>query len=353
MRVIVIGGGIMGLASAWALCRRGHEVALYEQGPLPNPLASSCDQHRLIRFTYGAMTGYARMVADAYAAWERLWADLGQSHYVASGTLVVARDADDWVEQSIACLRQLDLPVERWTAADVARRLPFLDLGRPRCALYTPTGGVLFAERILQDLADLLTRRGVALHRQTPVAELDPVRAAIRTADGRADRADALIVAAGPWTAALLPAFATRVTPSRQVALYLDPPGELQAAWAAAPMLLDQIEAAEGGFYAVPPVGGTGAQGRRPRLFAERRSGPGARADRGRAGDRFGARRLAPAGFRPLSGARGQNLLLQRHRGRSLHRRALRAGVGAGRLLRPRLQVRRAARRAAGGGARG
>jgi glycine/D-amino acid oxidase-like deaminating enzyme len=35
--VVVVGGGIMGLASAWALRRRGHDVALYEQGPLPKP----------------------------------------------------------------------------------------------------------------------------------------------------------------------------------------------------------------------------------------------------------------------------------------------------------------------------
>jgi sarcosine oxidase len=31
----------MGLCTTWALVRAGHEVALYEQGPIPNPLASS------------------------------------------------------------------------------------------------------------------------------------------------------------------------------------------------------------------------------------------------------------------------------------------------------------------------
>ena len=41
MKAIVVGGGIMGLATAWALAREGHAVALFEQGPLPNPLASS------------------------------------------------------------------------------------------------------------------------------------------------------------------------------------------------------------------------------------------------------------------------------------------------------------------------
>jgi glycine/D-amino acid oxidase-like deaminating enzyme len=257
MRVIVVGGGIMGLSCAWALVRRGHRVTLYEQGPLPNPLASSHDQHRLIRFTYGAMTGYARMVVDAYAAWQRLWADLGRSHYLPSGTLVVAREAGGWVESSLAGLEQLALPVERWTAADLARRLPFLDLGTPAFALFTPTGGVLLAERILQDLGRHLAAEGVALHARTPVAEVDPARALIRTVAGREDQADALVIAAGAWAPALLPALGPRVTPSRQVALYLEPPAELQAAWAAAPMLLDQIEATAGGFYAVPPVAGT------------------------------------------------------------------------------------------------
>ncbi len=258
MRVIVVGAGIMGLCSAWALQRAGHQVALYEQSEkIPNPLASSTDQHRLIRYPYGAMTGYARMVRDAYAAWERLWRDLGRKHYRATGTLVVAHELDGWVEASIGGLEELGLPYERWTPAELARRLPFLHLSSARFALFTPTGGILFAERILQDLADLLAGRGVALHRHVPVAEVDPVRAVIRTADGREERADALVIAAGPWSPDLLPALADRVTPSRQVALYLEPPAEWRAAWAVAPMLLDQIEAAAGGFYAVPPVDGT------------------------------------------------------------------------------------------------
>ena len=95
------------------------------------------------------------------------------------------------------------------------------------------------------------------MRRQTPIAGLDVARAAVGTADGKEDRGDALVIAAGPWTPDLLPALAGRITPSRQVALYLEPPALLQAAWAAAPMLLDQIEAAAGGFYAVPPIDGT------------------------------------------------------------------------------------------------
>jgi glycine/D-amino acid oxidase-like deaminating enzyme len=257
LRVIVVGGGIMGLCTAWALQRAGHGVTLYEQGPIPNPLASSTDQHRLIRYPYGAMTGYASMVQDAYAAWDRLWSDLGRSHYWPTGTLAIAHELDGWVEASIGSLEAQGLPYERWTPAELADRLPFVNLPSARFALFTPTGGVLLAARILEDLAHFLIGRGVALHGHTAVVEVDPVRAAIRTADGREDRADALVLAAGPWTPDLLPALARRITPSRQVALYLEPPAELGAAWAAAPMLLDLIAAAAGGFYAVPPVEGS------------------------------------------------------------------------------------------------
>ena len=77
MKTIIIGGGIMGLATAWGLARQGHDVELFEQGPLPNPLASSMDEHRLIRHPYGTHAGYARMIDEAYAAWDLLWNDLG------------------------------------------------------------------------------------------------------------------------------------------------------------------------------------------------------------------------------------------------------------------------------------
>jgi glycine/D-amino acid oxidase-like deaminating enzyme len=257
MRVIVIGGGIMGLCIAWALRRARHEPVLYEQGPIPNPLSSSYDEHRLTRFTYGAMTGYARMVHDAHGAWERLWADLGHSHFHPTGTLIVAREDDGWVRASERCLEAMGLPLETWPPGVLAERLPFLRFAGTHFALFTPTGGVLFAERILTDLARWLSEQAVEVQAGTPVTEVDTDHGALRTAAGATDRADALVVAAGPWSPRLLPALRGRVTPSRQVALYLEPPADALAGWRAAPMVLDQIEAARGGFYAVPPVAGT------------------------------------------------------------------------------------------------
>ena len=42
--------------------------------------------------------------------------------------------------------------------------------------------------------------------------------------DGSIVGADAVIVAAGPWIARLVPGLAQRVTPSRQIVAYVEPP---------------------------------------------------------------------------------------------------------------------------------
>ena len=77
----------MGRSTAWALMRSTHDVALFEQGLLPNPLASSMDEHRLIRHPYGNQIGYARMIDAAYATWELMWSNIGPHQYAATGTL--------------------------------------------------------------------------------------------------------------------------------------------------------------------------------------------------------------------------------------------------------------------------
>ena len=96
MKAIIVGAGVMGLSVAWGLIRDGHDVELFEQGPLPNPLASSMDEHRLIRHPYGDQVGYARLIDEAYAAWELMWSDLGRHFYASTGTLALTGNGADW-----------------------------------------------------------------------------------------------------------------------------------------------------------------------------------------------------------------------------------------------------------------
>jgi glycine/D-amino acid oxidase-like deaminating enzyme len=257
MKITVIGAGIMGLSAAWALARAGHEVEVVEQNAVPNPLGSSVDQHRLIRHPYGADRGYTRMIGPAYAAWDALWADLGEKHYAPTGTLVLEAGATSWGEASAASLEAEQIPFRRLSAEEVARQFPLVDARNVRFAAHLESGGTLFADRIVAALARWLGRRAnVRLATQTRVREIDAERARAHLADGRTIGADALIVAAGPWAPRLVPGLAARVTPSRQVVVYIAPPDEIASAWTRHPMILDIDPAA--GFYLVPPRGGTG-----------------------------------------------------------------------------------------------
>lgn len=255
-RIVVIGAGIMGLSVAWALTRAGHPVEVLEQGPVPNPLAASVDNHRLIRYPYGAEDGYVRMVGEAFDAWEALWQDLGERLFAATGTLAFDQGTQDWAARSRSSLERCGIPFEMLSPAELARRFPMLETGGIGEALYLPGGGALMAERIIVALARHLAVRGVAIHAGARVADLDPESASARLADGRRIQADHVVVAAGPWASRLVPALARRVTPSRQVVVYLEPPAALAAAWARAPMIL-AIDP-DNGFYAVPPVAGLG-----------------------------------------------------------------------------------------------
>ncbi len=257
MKIVVVGGGIMGLCVAWAAARAGHEVELFEQGPLPNPLASSFDHSRLIRYPYGAKRAYARMVRHAYAANARLFAELGVTPYDETGTLVVVRGHDPWIDATRASLDELGVVHDLLGPARVADRFALLDPAGITNGLWTPTGGILLARQLLEALVEWLRRQpGVALVDRTPIGQLDAGRAAVTTAAGKLHRGDRLVIAAGPWTGDLLAGWRGRVRPSRQIVVDLAVADELRPAWAAMPMVLDGIAWRGSGFYAVPPVRG-------------------------------------------------------------------------------------------------
>jgi glycine/D-amino acid oxidase-like deaminating enzyme len=257
MNVAVVGAGIMGLSTAWALVRRGHRVTVYDQYAVPNPLGSSVDQHRLIRHAYGAEAGYTRMVDQAYAAWDRLWADLGQTLYVQTGTLCIASTDDTaWLHDSARTLAELGRGVRWLDAPELGREFPLIASDGIREAFHLDSGGVLLAGRIVELLAHHLPGRNVTIHPHMRVEAVDPDAGTLHLADRSTVRADAVVVAAGPWVSRLLPETAARVTPSRQVITYLAVPDDLRAGWEQHPMVLD-IDP-DCGFYLVPPVAGTG-----------------------------------------------------------------------------------------------
>jgi glycine/D-amino acid oxidase-like deaminating enzyme len=255
---LVVGAGIVGLSAARALLAEGYRVEVIEQGPVPNAHGASVDSSRLIRHTYGTQHGYAALVDAAYAAWERLWAELGTTHYIQTGTLILSRPGASWARDSAATLDALGKRYRVLGPDEAARRFPLLNLDGVERAYWIETGGVLAAERIVDALAGRLRAQGASIAEHTAVTDLDPERGRVELEDGSARSADLLLLAAGPWTGRLWPDLAPALTPSRQLVCYADTPDDLYAAWRRMPMVLDIADAEsrhEGSVYAVPPVG--------------------------------------------------------------------------------------------------
>lgn len=257
MKTIIVGGGIMGLAAAWGLSREGHAVELLEQGALPNPLASSVDEHRLIRHPYGDRQGYARMIDPAFEAWDMLWRDLGQTLYAPTGTLALTGNGNDWAERSARTLAAIGRPMTELTIDELRQRFPQLDARGVERAFWMDSGGVLFAQDIVAALSrHLQSRPDVALHPHTAVRSVDLEHGRVVTASGASYEADSVIVAAGAWVGRLVPEVERTLVPSRQVVIYFRLPQEQQAAWAKGPMVIQKT--GDVGLYFVPPMQGRG-----------------------------------------------------------------------------------------------
>src|SRR5438132_12927241 len=81
--VIVLGGGTMGIASAWELAKRGRRALVLEQFDFVHDRGAHSGQTRIFRHAYAEGAEYIPLVIKA----DRLWQDLE----VETGTRVLHR----------------------------------------------------------------------------------------------------------------------------------------------------------------------------------------------------------------------------------------------------------------------
>ena len=256
MRAIVVGAGIAGLSTAWQLVKRGHEITLLEQGPVPNPLSASGDHHRIIRRAYGAATGYARAITEAYDAWDELWSDLGESHYDPRGFMCISREPGDEADRYLEGMLAGGYAIERFDGAEAARRYPFLDRNSIRHGFASPDGGALHCRPIAAGIAKWLRRNGADVREGAKVVSVNAAAGAVTLETGERLEADRIVVTAGAWALKLFPELASDLTTFRTAVVYLEPPADLRPAWDASPVILDVGGRTDG--YIIPPSGGAG-----------------------------------------------------------------------------------------------
>ena len=209
--VAVLGGGVIGLAVARQLARRGAEVVLIERGETgaeaswaaAGMLAPQVEADRADEFFKLAAAS-----RDAYTAFAReLEEESGISiELERTGTLYLAFNAEDEeeCERRFAWQRRAGLTVERLTAGEVRALEPQVS-PRVRSALRFPLDCQVENRRLTSALARACAVGGVRVftHTQALAVKVEDGRAtAVETARGRT-RASSVLVACGAWSSLL------------------------------------------------------------------------------------------------------------------------------------------------------
>ena len=199
MKVAVIGGGVMGLATGWALKRRGVEPVVYEQFEVGNPHGSSHGRSRIFRLAYPE-EHYVRLAQKSFALWRELEAESGETILELHGLVEIVRSLD---ESTAPTLERCGVAWERLDREAAERSFP-IRVPEGSFAVLQPEAGIARADKALAAFKrELDVREQAKVHPD----ELD---------------ADVVVVTAGSWVNQLLDD-ALPVTTTRETFCYFRP----------------------------------------------------------------------------------------------------------------------------------
>jgi sarcosine oxidase len=180
--VAVIGAGLNGLATAWALDRAGVDVVVYEQFEQGHTRGSSHGRTRIFRLAYPEET-WVRFAQEALEGWRELERESGEELLLLSGLLELYREG---VQSSQEALEACGATYDLLTRAETEERFGVVP-DRESQVLFQPDAGIIHADRALSAFA-----RGLRIETGRRVESLDELDEPV------------VVVAAGPWARTLL-----------------------------------------------------------------------------------------------------------------------------------------------------
>lgn len=225
--VLVVGGGVMGAASAYWLSRLGRQVTVFDRFNAPNSFGASGDHVRVFRLTYGKDSFYTDMAAKSLPLWLALNADSGQTLLMQNGVLELATQLKGYEEQSFSVLKEMKLPVEKLEKAEIRRHYPMINTRAIKFALFHKDGGMIWASKTVEALLHLAQKKGVKMRPKTEIVKILRGKSGIeglKDAAGHVHKADEYLFCPGAWTDELLKGYRLPLKVTRQQQLYLRPP---------------------------------------------------------------------------------------------------------------------------------
>jgi len=187
-RVAVVGAGVMGSATAWALAERGADVTLYEQFADGHSRGSSHGRTRIFRLAYPE-PHWVELAQEALAGWRELERATGTELLGLHGLVELCSSVEVSSRDVLAARKIEHSLLERESLRGRGVELP-----DGWIALWQEDAGVVLAEEAIAAF------RGAVQVRRERVESVESVDA------------DVVVVTAGPWVTTLVPDVPVRVT---------------------------------------------------------------------------------------------------------------------------------------------
>lgn len=209
-RVVIIGAGVAGLGIGWRLIQFGCPVTVFDRGEAGH--GASWAAAGMLAAGLEAEPGEERLLALNQAS-QRLWPAFRDELEAASGiavgyrdegTLSIALNHDDAQQLRFAFEFQRGIGIElEWQNGHRVRRLePHLAAGTT-AGVFSPNDHQVDNRRLAAALKTAFLAAGGELRERTEVETVDVEGERTRgiTVDGERVPADAVVLAAGPWSA--------------------------------------------------------------------------------------------------------------------------------------------------------
>jgi sarcosine oxidase len=197
---VVVGGGVMGCATARALSKLGNKVVLLERFRLGHKRGSSHGRTRIFRFSYPDPT-YVSMAQEALGLWRDLEREGGTQLVRTTGGL----DMGPRIQDNAAALDGCGAAFELLDGAAAGLRFPGFSAAGDAKVLFQPDSGVIYADASIATFATSAMDADVDIIEERQVISIEPQASTVvvRTPGGDFE-AGCIVVAAGPWAKGLL-----------------------------------------------------------------------------------------------------------------------------------------------------
>ena len=95
--VVIVGGGSMGIATAYYLAKANQKVLVVDQFSIPNIYGSHHGETRILRLGYGNGGTYVPLVKESLDLWKELEKETGRTLYNQTGAISVGYPDSDFV----------------------------------------------------------------------------------------------------------------------------------------------------------------------------------------------------------------------------------------------------------------